>query len=75
MTTHAKGSSVTKTVSMKPDMGKSADERATSRGFRSFSAYVQSLIRSDLISGGDMILRETPASYGKKKVSPKAPSE
>lgn len=56
-------------------MGKSAEDRAASLGFRSFSAYVQNLIRTDLISGGDMTLRETPVTYGKKKVAPETREE
>ena len=62
MTTHSKGNSITKTVSMDVDMGSNADERARRLGFRSFSAYVQHLIRSDLIDGGNLTLRETPVS-------------
>jgi hypothetical protein len=47
---------------MAEDMGKTAEERAQNLGFRSFSAYVQHLIRADLLDGGDMTLKETQNS-------------
>lgn len=66
MPTHSTGNSVTKTVSMDEAMFTQAEERAKNLGFRSFSAYVQKLIRADLTARGDMVLRETPPPYGKK---------
>lgn len=58
MATNSKGNSITKTVSMDVEMGKNAEERAKRLGLRSFSAYVQNLIRSDLMGGGDLLLKE-----------------
>ena len=72
MTTHSKGNSITKTVSMDVDMGSNADERARRLGFRSFSAYVQHLIRSDLIDGGNLTLRVTPVSAEQQAANDKA---
>ena len=62
MATHTKGNSITKTVSMDPEMGSDAENRAAKLGFRSFSAYVQNLVRADLMDGGDLTLREKPAN-------------
>lgn len=59
---------------MAEDMGKTADVRAASLGFRSFSAYVQHLIRDDLISGGDITLRETPVNNKRKPAKPRTVS-
>ena len=39
-----------------------AEKRASSLGLRSFSAYVQQLIREDLARRGDMVLREQPSA-------------
>jgi hypothetical protein len=75
VTTHTKGNSVTKTVSMSPDMSAQAENRAKSLGFRSFSAYVQHLLRGDLMTGGDLTLRETPVSYKTKPVSSERKAE
>ena len=64
MATNSRGNSVTKTVSMAAQMGMDADVRAKSLGFRSFSAYVQNLIRNDLMEGGNLTLKETPTNSG-----------
>ena len=50
------------------------DQRATALGLNR-SQYLAQLARADLASGGDMLLRETPVSYGKKKVAPPQAAE
>lgn len=58
---------------MAPEMGDSAERRAEILGFRSFSAYVQQLIRADLISQGTLELREQPPTYKTNIAKPKKP--
>lgn len=70
MTTHPKGNSITKTVSMTPELGRDADNRARQLGFRSFSAYVAHLLRNDLISGGDLVLKEQDSPKPTPAVEP-----
>lgn len=58
MATNSQGNSKVKTVSMAAEMGEKAEERRKNLGLRTFSAYVQQLIKNDLASGGDLLIRE-----------------
>jgi hypothetical protein len=49
-------------VSMEEALAEKAKERAKALGFSTFSAYVVQLIRSDLVSRGEMTLQEMPPS-------------
>lgn len=40
-------------------MGNRAESRARDLGYRSFSAYVQNLIRTDLLKGGDQVVKHS----------------
>lgn len=59
MATNSQGNSVSKTVSMDVKMGEDSEERAENLGFRSYSAYIQSLVREDLRARNDIVLSES----------------
>ncbi len=67
MGSHSIGRSVIKTVSLPPDLADEAEERAKKLGHRTFSAYVQHLIRQNIIKGGAQILHEAPHSINSAK--------
>lgn len=50
-------------VSMDPDFEAQAKERARALGFSTFSAYVNQLIRRDLMERGSMIVAEQSGNY------------
>ena len=58
MATNPQGDNISKTVSMETAMWSAAEARQIALGFRSFSAYVQSLLRKDLQDRPDIILSE-----------------
>lgn len=61
-------------VSMEEALAERAKERAKALGFSTFSAYVVKLIRDDIASRGDLVMREEPAQYqsqSKKSSKPK----
>lgn len=58
MPTNPQGDNVSKTVSMQTAMWKAAEARQKALGFRSYSAYVQSLLRKDLAERPDHVMRE-----------------
>lgn len=47
---------------MDQTLAEKAKRRAEALGFSTFSAYVVQLIRSDLVSRGDITVQEMPAS-------------
>jgi len=51
-------------------MGAEAEQRAKALGFRSFSAYIQHLLRNDLMDGGSMVLRESPIDSSSSGLNP-----
>lgn len=61
MATHSMGDSITKTVSLDKLMAAESELRFRRLGFRSYSAYVQSLIRKDLAAGGALVIHEESA--------------
>lgn len=69
MATNSTGNSVTKTISLDPDMAIASEARAKSLGFRSYSAYCQSLLRKDLSKGGNMTLEEKIESKTTKTIA------
>jgi len=60
MATNSKGDSVTKSVSMPPELLAQVDERMKALGRRNFSDYARSLIQNDLAARGDLVIREVP---------------
>lgn len=62
-------------VSMEEALAERAKERAKALGFSTFSAYVVKLIRDDLVSRGELVMREDPVQYQvtpKKQAKPKS---
>jgi hypothetical protein len=56
--TNSKGSNVTRSISLKPELFKEAAERAQRLGFRKFSQYVQQLVREDLEKRPEFTIKE-----------------
>ena len=73
MATNSKGDSVTKSVSMPPELLEQVDERMKALGRRNFSDYARSLIQNDLAARGDLIIREQPGEAKIASVPPKTP--
>ena len=72
MATNSTCNSVTKTVSMDPEMAAASEARAKALGFRAYSTYVQNVLQRDLNERPDIVLTEKrpdakPISSARKK--------
>ena len=72
MATNSTGNSVTKTISMETAMWTDSDARARKLGLRSYSAYIQNLVRQDLQHRQALTITE--ASSGHSRTAHTAPA-
>lgn len=67
MATNSIGNNMTKTISMEVEMGVASEARRIALGFRSYSSYIQNLLRKDLAERKDIVMSETKPVPAKKR--------